>query len=162
MRNNFAVAFGVGLAAVAMLVGGILYMQRGDAIDLPGKILKVRTAPLDENSTIAVLDFRITNPSNILLEVLQVTVEMEDAAGKTATGSVIGETDARRVFEAVPALGPKFLTSLGMKQRIAPHTSGDYMVTVRFQAPVAQVDARKKFILHIDEADGKSFEYAER
>ena len=38
-------------------------MQRGDRIELPGKILKVRTAPLDEDSSIAVIDFRITNPS---------------------------------------------------------------------------------------------------
>src|SRR5436309_9817416 len=145
MRNNFAVAFAVGLAAVALLIGGILFMQRGDAIDLTGKILKVRTAPLDENSTIAVLDFRITNPSNILLEVRQVTVEMEDAAGKISPGDVVSEGDATRVFEALPALGPKFLTSLGMRQRIAPHVTGDHMVAVRFQAPVAQVEARKRF-----------------
>src|SRR3954447_13165994 len=162
MRNNFAVAFGVGLAAVAMLVGGILYMQRGDAIDLQGKILKVRTAPLDENSTIAVLDFRINNPSNILLEIRQVTLEMEDTAGKSAMGDVVSEGDAKRVFEAVPSLGPKFLTTLGMRERIAPHSTGDHMVAVRFQAPMAQVDARKRFILHVDEADGKSFDYVER
>jgi hypothetical protein len=162
MRNNFAVAFAVGLAAVALLVGGILLMQRGDIIDIQAKILKVRTAPLDENSTVAVLDFRVTNPSNILLEVRQVTVEMEDTAGKNYNGDVISEGDAKRVFEAVPALGPKFLNTLGMKERIAPHSSGDHMVAVRFAAPLAQVDARKRFILHIDEADGKSFEYPER
>ena len=122
MKNRAAATFAIGIGIIAIAVAGILFMQRGARIGLAGSVLKVRTAPLDENSTVAVLDFRITNPSNILLEVLQVTVEMEDAAGKTATGSVIGETDARRVFEAVPALGPKFLTSLGMKQRIAPHT----------------------------------------
>src|SRR5258708_4863000 len=130
MRDNFPVAFGVGLAAVAVLVGGILFMQRGDIIDLQAKILKVRTAPLDENSTIAVLDFRLTNPSNILLEIRQVTVEMEDAAGKTAAGDVISEGDAKRVFEAVPSLGTKFLTTLGMRERIAPHSTGDHMVAV--------------------------------
>ncbi len=162
MRSNFAVAFAVGLAAVAILVGGILFMQRGDAIDLTGKILKARTAPLDENSTIAVLDFRITNPSNILLEVRQVTLEMEDAAGKSTMGDVVSEGDAKRVFDAVPSLGPKFLTTLGMRERIAPHATSDHMVAARFQAPMAQIDARKRFILHIDEADGKSFEYAER
>jgi hypothetical protein len=36
------------------------------------------------------------------------------------------------------------------------------MVAARFQAPVTQIDARKRFILRIEEADGKSFEYPER
>ena len=42
MRNNFLAAFGVGLAIIALAVGGIFLMQRGDRIELPGKILKVR------------------------------------------------------------------------------------------------------------------------
>ena len=81
MRNNFLAAFGVGLAIIALAVGGIFLMQRGDRIELPGKILKVRTAPLDENSSIAVIDFRMTNPSDILFEVRTVTVELEDKSG---------------------------------------------------------------------------------
>ena len=44
MRNTFAIAFGIGLAVIALAVGGIFFMQRGDKIELPGKILKVRTA----------------------------------------------------------------------------------------------------------------------
>ena len=48
MQKSFAAAFGVGLAIIALAVGGIFLMQRNDRIDLPGKILKVRTAPLDE------------------------------------------------------------------------------------------------------------------
>ena len=83
MQNNFAAAFGVGLAIIALAVGGIFLMQRGDRIELPGKILKVRTAPLDEESSIAVIDFRITNPSDVQFEVRTVTVEMEDNQGKS-------------------------------------------------------------------------------
>ena len=83
MQNNFAAAFGIGLAIIALAVGGIFLMQRGDRIELPGKMLKVRTAPLDEDSSIAVIDFRITNPSNVQFEVRTVTVEMEDNQGKS-------------------------------------------------------------------------------
>jgi hypothetical protein len=69
MQKTFLAAFGIGLAIIALAVGGIFLMQRGDRIELPGKILKVRTAPLDENSSIAVIDFRITNPSDVQFEV---------------------------------------------------------------------------------------------
>ena len=36
------------------------------------------------------------------------------------------------------------------------------MIAARFQAPVSLLDSRKRFVVHIEEVDGKSFEYAER
>ena len=58
MTNRFLAAFGIGLVCIAVAVAGILYMQRGAHLELPAKILKVRTAPLDENSSVVVIDFR--------------------------------------------------------------------------------------------------------
>ena len=162
MRNNFMVAFGIGLAVIALTVGGIFYMQRGDRMELPGKILKVRTAPLDEDSSIAVIDFRITNPSNILFEVRTVTVEMEDSQGKNYLGQSVSEMDAKRLFEALPVLGPKFNPTLIMRDRIGSHGSADRMIAARFKAPLALLDGRKRFVVRIEEVDGKTFEYAER
>src|SRR5205807_178616 len=127
-------------------IGGIFYMQRGDRIELPGKIIKVRTAPLDEESSIAIVDYRINNPSDILFEVREVAVDLEDAAGKKYKGNVSSESDTTRLFEALPALGPKFLTSLTMRQRIGAHHSEDHMVAARFQTPVGTLDARRKLV----------------
>jgi hypothetical protein len=62
----------------------------------------------------------------------------------------------------VPALGTKFLESLSMRTRINPRSTGDYMIAARFGVPVAQVDARAKLVLRIEEVDGKSFEFMER
>ena len=98
-------------------------MQRGAQIDLPGKILKVRTAPLDENSSIAVIDFRISNPSDILFEVRDVTVEMEDKAGKSYLGQTVSEMDAQRLFEAVPVLGTKFNADPALARPASGHIS---------------------------------------
>ena len=162
MQKNFLVAFGIGLAIIALAVGGIFFMQRGDRMQLPGKILKVRTAALDDDSSVAVIDFRITNPSDILFEVRTVTVEMEDNQGKSYMGQSISEMDAKRLFEGLPVLGTKFNTSLLMKDRLGSHGSADRMIAARFQAPVALLDGRKRFVVRIEEVDGKSFEYAER
>lgn len=162
MRSNFAVAFGIGLAIIALVVAGIFLMQRGDRIELPGKILKVRTAPLDEDSSIAVIDFRITNPSNILFEVRTVTVEMDDNQGKSYLGQPVSEMDAKRLFEGLPVLGQKFNPTLIMRDRLGSHGSADRMIAARFQAPMALLDGRKRFVVRIEEVDGKSFEYAER
>ncbi|MGD0772157.1 MAG: hypothetical protein ABSC05_04970 [Candidatus Solibacter sp.] len=161
MQKNFLMAFGVGLAIIALAVGGIFLMQRGDRIELPGKILKVRTAPLDDDSSIAVIDFRITNPSNILLEVRTVTVEMEDNQGRSYLGQSVSEMDAVRLFEGLPVLGQKFNPTLLMRDRLGSHGSADRMIAARFQAPMALLDARKRFVVRIEEVDGKTFEYME-
>jgi hypothetical protein len=162
MQKTFLMAFGIGLAIIALAVGGIFLMQRGDRIELPGKILKVRTAPLDDDSSIAVIDFRIANPSNILLEVRTVTVEMEDKQGRSYLGQSVSEMDAVRLFEGLPVLGQKFNPTLLMRDRIGSHGSADRMIAARFQAPMALLDARKRFVVRIEEVDGKTFEYSER
>lgn len=161
MSRNFLIAFGAGLALIGLVVAGVMFMQRGDAIEIQAKFLKVRTAPLDDDSTVAVVDLRITNPSNLVLEIRQVQMEMEDAGGMR-TGDVIGEGDTKRVFEALPVLGQKYLDTLSMRQRISSRSTRDYMVAARFSVPLAQVDARKRFILHVEEADGKIFDFKER
>ena len=162
MQKNFLMAFGIGLAIIALGVGGIFLMQRGDRIELPGKILKVRTAPLDDDSSIAVIDFRIANPSNVLFEVRTVTVEMEDSQGKNYLGQSVSEMDAKRLFEGLPVLGQKFNPTLLMRDRVGSHGSADRMIAARFQAPMALLDGRKRFVVRIEEVDGKVFEYAER
>jgi hypothetical protein len=162
MNKTFAITFAIGLVVIALAVGGVVFMQRGDKIELPGKILKVRTAPLDDDSSIAVLDFRITNPSDVQFEVRKVTVEMEDAAGKTYLGQGTSETDTKALFEGLPVLGQKYNKSLMMRERLGAHVSQDRMIAARFQAPVAMLDARKRFVLRIEEVDGKVFEFSER
>ena len=162
MQKSFMVAFGIGLVIIALAVGGIFFMQRGDRMELPGKILKVRTAPLDEDSSIAVIDFRIANPSNILFEVRDVTVEMSDNQGRNYLGQTVSELDATRLFEGLPALGAKYNPTLLMRDRIGSHGSADRMIAARFQAPMALLDSRKRFLVRIEEVDGKVFEYAER
>ena len=46
MKNRFAATFAIGIGIIAIVVVGILYMQRGARIGLAGSVLKVRrTAP---------------------------------------------------------------------------------------------------------------------
>jgi hypothetical protein len=160
MNKNFAIAFGIGIVCIAIAVAGILYMQRGAHIDLPGKILKVRTAPLDENSAVVVVDFRIANPADYPFIVRTVTVEMEDNSGNQYVGQTVSEMDAKRLFEAIPLLGQKYNDTLLMRDKILPHDSQDRMVAARFEAPESRLQARKRFVMRIEEVDGKVFEFS--
>jgi hypothetical protein len=170
-RGISAVALVVGLAAIAILIGGVFYMQRNDKIDLPGKILKVRTAVLDDGksergedrppTSIAVVDFRVTNPSDVIFEVRTVSVQMVGADGKVIDGQISSDTDAAAVMKALPVLGEKFNKTLMVKERIGSHASVDRMAAVRFVVPLEQLDARKNLTVRIEEVDGKTFQYSE-
>src|ERR1039457_4617225 len=103
---------GIGLVVVVLAGAGIFYMNKGAHLELVGSILKVRTLPIDENSSAVVIDFRFRNPSDYMFKVQTVEVTMTDAKGNAVDGAVISEVDSNGLFAYYPALGQKFNTSL--------------------------------------------------
>ncbi len=153
---------GIGLGLIAIAVAVIFYIQRGAHIELRGQILKVRTQALDENSSVAVVDFRFTNPSDYSFVVRSVTVSVTEKAGKDVDGAEVSEVDAKRVFEYYPLLGQKYNDSLLMRDKIAAHQSQDRMIAARFEIPVQQLDARKQLSIRIEDVDGPVSEILEK
>jgi hypothetical protein len=162
MKNQFVIACGIGIACVGLVVAGVLLMQRGARVGLTGNVLKVRTAPLDENSSVVVLDFRFSNPGNVLFVVRGCTVIMEEKDGKQYDGMTVAEMDAKRLFEAIPLLGQKFTDTLVERDRVPGHTFQDRMVAARFNAPESRLESRKRFLLRIEELDGLVSEISEK
>jgi len=162
ISKTLAITFAIGIAVIAVAVGGIFYMQRGAHMVLPGRVLKVRTAPLDENSAIAVIDFRITNPADYTFMAKNVTVVLEDASGNQTEGQTSSELDAQRLFAGLPLLGEKFNESLKERDKVLPRASVDRMVAARFELPEAKLAARKRFLVRIEEVDGLVSELAEK
>ena len=162
MGKPFLTALGIGVALVAIVVTGILYMQRGARVGLSGKILKVRTAQLEDNSSVAVIDFRFANPSNVQFVVRMVTVVLEDSAGNQYNGEPISEVDAKRMFELLPLLGQKYNDTLLMGDKIPAGTTEDRMIASRFQAPESKLESRKRFLIRIEDVDGSVSELAEK
>ena len=162
MSKNFLIAFGIGVVCIAIAAWWVVHMQRGAYIDLPGKVLKVRTAPLDEGSAVAVVDFRVSNPADYPFVVRTVNVAMEDNLGAESVGQTVSELDARQLFQAIPLLGQKFNDTLLMRDSVPPHNSWDRMVAVRFEVPESKLEARKRLVVRIEEVDGKVFDLPEK
>jgi len=155
------VPLGLGLLVVAVGIAGMFYMQRGAHIELKGSILKVRTQAMDENSSVAVVDFRFVNPSNYPFMVKEVVVTMEDKDGKPLEGAVVSELDARRLFEYYPLLGQKYNDSLLMRDKIAGRQMMDKMIVARFEVPESALQSRKKLTVRIVDVDGPEAELQE-
>jgi len=161
LNRTFLTALGVGLVVVAIAVAWMFYMQRGAHIEPAGRILKVRTLALDDNNSVAILDFRVTNSADYAVVVREVDVTMDAANGSSVDGETVSQPDARRLFQYYPILGPQYNESLIIRDRIKPHQTLDRMIAVRFDVPVARLDARKRLRLRIVDVDGPSGELVE-
>lgn len=162
MSRNLAIAFGIGLVCIAIAVGGIFYMQRGAHIEAHGKFVKVRTAPIDDNHSFVIVDFRIENPSDYGFKVRTVTVVLEDSSGNQVDGQTASDSAAKQALEGLPALGPKYNDSLMMNNTVPPKSTWDRMIAASFQLPEAKLQERKRFIVRIEEVDGKIADIPEK
>ncbi len=153
LNRQQLLALGIGLGLVASGLGLYLYAQKDAHLELKGSILKVRTQATDAIGCVAILDFRVTNPSDYPWIVKSVEVSADIAEG-TIDAATAAESDARRVFEIYPVLGQRFNDAIKQKDRIGPHETVDRMVAVRFEAPESRITERTKITLKIVELDG--------
>jgi hypothetical protein len=161
MRKDFLLPVAIGLAVVLIAAGAIVYMQWGAHVEVKGSILKVRTMALDENSSLAVVDFRVTNPADYAFVVRNCTIILDNGGEQMFEGTSVPETDVKRIFDAYPVLGQKFNDSLIMRNKIAPHSTQDRMIAARFETPIEKLDARKRLLVRIEDVDGPVSELVE-
>lgn len=160
--KRFWISFGVGVSAVLVLVAAVFYVQRGAHVELKGSVMKVRTAGMDENSSVAVIDFRFANPADYPFIVRKVDVSITGSDGKTYDGWTVSETDAQRLFEYYKGLGQKYNASLLMRDKIGPRQSEDRMIAARFEIPQSRLDSRKNLTVRIEDVDGPVSEIREK
>lgn len=160
--KNFWIAFGIGVAVVVILVAGTLYVQRGAHIELKGQVLKVRTAAMDDVSSVAVVDFRFTNPADYPFTVRKVDVSIVDRDGNRYEGFAVSEADANRLFEYYKGLGQKYNDPLRVRESIKARASDDRMVVVRFEVPERILEGRRRLTVRVEDVDGPVSELVEQ
>src|SRR5277367_2791661 len=158
MSKRFLIFFGAGILAVALAVLAILSATKGAHLELQGKIIKIRTGALSEDDSIAVLDFRVQNVSDVPFVVREVDVTLEKPNGATAQGNNISRDDLKQLFNYNRYLGDQYNDSLSIKDTIAPHTTVDRMVAARFDVKNRDLEAAKAIHLSIQDMDGTLFE----
>jgi len=154
-------SLGGGVLAVGLILGGVLWWNRGAHVELKGGILKVRTQAMEETSTVVVVDFRFANTSDYPFVARTVEVILEDDKGKEHTGRTVSEVDARRIFKYYPLLGQKFNDSLVLRDRVPARASMDRMIAASFELPQGRVDKRRRLRVRIVEVDGGVSEMVE-
>jgi len=158
MSKQLAIFFGVGVVVIAIAVALILSSTKGSHLVLNGKVMKVRTGALSDDDSIAVLDLRMENPSNLAFVVRQVEVTLEKKDGSMADGLVVAKGDLKQLFQYNRFLGDQYNDSLTIKDQIAPHATVDRMLAARFEVKKEDLEAAKAIHVSIQDMDGPLFE----
>jgi hypothetical protein len=162
VSKQFWIFLIVGLVVVALGIGFVFMGTKGNHLELTGTILKVRVLHLSDTASLVIVDFRVTDPSDIPFVLKGATLTLDPASGATLDGMVVSKPDIENVFKYNPILGPKFNDVLSIRDRIQPHQRIDRMVGARFEIPEAQAEDRRAVHLHIEELDGVTADIAEK
>ena len=162
MSKQLLMFMAIGVAVVAVGLSLVLVGNKGARLELEGKFLKVRTLALNPNASLVLVDFRVTNTADIPYVVKAVTMLLTPASGEPVEGTPISKQDLDNVFEYQKLLGPKFNPTLGIRDKLPPHTPVDRVTAARFEIPESDLDLRKNIVLKIDELDGITAELAEK
>jgi hypothetical protein len=161
MRLRLLIYVLAGIGVVAVAVTGVFFMQRGAHLEIQGTILKVRTLSADENSSVALIDFRCTNAADYPWVVRSVEVSLTDAQGNPLEGSTVSDADATRLFEYFPLMGQKFNDSLVARTKIPARHTIDRMIAARFEISEKALQARRSLRVRVEDVDGPVSEIVE-
>jgi LEA14-like dessication related protein len=158
VSKRFYIFLGVGVVIVVVGLFFVFSSTKGAHLQLQGKVLKVRTGELDPNSSAAVVDFRVQNPSDVPFVVREVKVTLENADGSSQEGSLIAKTDLKVLLSYNRFLGAQYNEALSLQDRIPPRATVDRMVAVRFEVPLKNLDHAKGLKLYLQDVDGPEWE----
>jgi hypothetical protein len=158
VSKRLLIFFGIGVVAVAIAVGLIVTGNKGAHLQLQGKILKVRTGALGEGNSIAVMDFRVENPSDKPFVVRVVDIALEQKNGEMLDGVTVSKADLKQLFQYNRFLGDQYNDGLGLQDTIAPHSMVDRMVAARFEVGNDDLEKAKAVHLSIQDVDGPLWE----
>ena len=151
-----------GLGVAGFFAFTLFYTTKDAHVELVGEVQKVRTGAIDERASVAIVDFRVRNPSKHPFVARTVELVLEQKDGARVVGQSIAEVDAVRLMKALPLLGPKYNETLKLRDRVRPKSEVDKMLSARFEMTEAEIERRARFVVKVLEVDGNLSEIAEK
>jgi hypothetical protein len=160
MSKNFLIAFGGGLALVAIALGVMFYGQRGAHLQPKGSVLKARTQEMEDKRSLLVLDVRLVNDSDVDMTVRAVALTVETPDGNSTEGTTLSAPDLRSVFKDYPLLGELFTDPLAIRSVIRARSTLDRTVAAAFETRIADMESHKKIAVRIEGESGVELEFS--
>jgi hypothetical protein len=147
-----------GLLGALLITGGVLLFNRDTAPRLDGQITQVRTLGMDQNSSVAIVNFEAVNGSNNRLIIARRDLLVVGKDGAERAGSTISVSDLQYLFELYPALGGMGFEPLVDRVRLEPEQPLRGILAARFDMAKHDLDQRQAIIFRVEDVDGKRSE----
>ena len=138
-----------GLGAAGALVAAILFFNQGSSPRIEGEILQVRTLGMDQNSSVAIVDFKGENTAKYPLIVGSRFLVVTDSNGRVHEGDTTSVYDLEKLFQYFPALGAAGNEPVIDKTRLEPGDKIQGMIAARFEIPKHELDMRRQITVRI-------------
>ncbi|HYZ83774.1 MAG TPA: hypothetical protein VE621_05205 [Bryobacteraceae bacterium] len=152
----------IALAIVGAFVGAGLFVTKDNRLKLTGKVLQVRSYAISPETSIAVIDLSLKNPSTQQFQLGETAVELVKRDGSTVPGEIASNAEADRFFQYYPVLGKRYNPSLVRKTILNSGAGRDYMLSVRFDVPDSEIQNRKGVRIKLVDVDGVGSEITEQ
>lgn len=154
MNKTFLTAFGIGLAAVALLAGLGFWSNRGSQVRLEASIVKTRIIATDERAAVAVFEVRLKNPARVPFIVRGTRTTAIDSAGAAIPSDPVPQGDLDRVLEYYKQAGPRYNDVLHAKAKLLGGVQKDWTIAASFPVAASVLEARRRFEIVIEDLDG--------
>jgi len=161
MSNRFPLILLASLAVIGGIVWVFVSTHQSSLVRLEGSILKIRTYPLNSQSTLVLADFRVTNPTQLPFVVDKLEMFVDRPGGEPVPGDILSRADVNLVFEYQKITGPEYNDPLIISNQIKPGETIDRMSAGKVDVPEAQIDGRLGVRIRIHEFNGQVAEIAE-
>jgi len=158
MSRTLAIGFGIGLVVVAVIAFFVVYGNRASYLEPTGRIIQVRTAALDDASSVLLVDFEVTNPSGRDMTVRWITVAIHTPEGTSPDNMPVAGSDLPMLFRAHPELGALVHPPARERELIAPGKTVDQIIAVRYDLAERDLKKRKDLQLVVEDVTGPKLE----
>ena len=149
-----------GLTGAFVLAALFYFAAYDQAARIDGAITEVRTLAMDQNASVAIVDFEGANTSNILFVVDDREIIVVDENGIPYEGSTISAFDLKQLFKFFTGLGEMKNEPLLRSTKLAPGDRVQGVIAARFEISKDQIDARRELILRVTDVDGGVSEFS--
>lgn len=138
-----------GLGAAAAIVAVVLFFNQGSSPRIEGEILQVRTLGMDQNSSVAIVDFKGSNTARYPMIIGKRLLLVTGANGQQHEGDTTAVYDLEKLFQYFPALGVAENKPVIDKTRLEPGDPIQGMIAARFEIPKHELDMRRQLTVRI-------------
>lgn len=145
------------LIGVGALILVVMFFTGDNQTRLEGEVTEVRTIANSDDSSIALVNFRIENITNRPFVGYQREVEMIDAEGRTRHGLLVQEFDLQQLFKYyAQQLGGMKDEPFSAQKTVEAGDERGFLIGARFETTEAELKARQDLIIRLTDGANRT------